>query len=89
MAYALDVSREVDGIFAKLQKKDKARLEIINKKVLQILADPNRFKPLRGDMRGARRVHIDKSFVLTYEVDENSKIVRLLDFDHHDKIYKR
>ena len=89
MAYTLEVSREVDGIFAKLQKKDKARLEIINKKVLQILADPNRFKPLRGDMRGARRVHIDKSFVLTYEVDENSKIVRLLDFDHHDKIYKR
>ena len=89
MGYLLDVSREIDGIFAKLQKKDKARLEIINKKVLQILADPNRFKPLRGDMRGARRVHIDKSFVLTYEVDENSKIVRLLDFDHHDKIYKR
>ena len=89
MAYTLEVSREVDGIFAKLQKKDKARLEIINKKVLQILADPNRFKPLRGDMHGARRVHIDKSFVLTYEVDENSKIVRLLDFDHHDKIYKR
>ena len=88
MGYLLDVSREIDGIFAKLQK-DKARLEIINKKVSQILADPNRFKPLRGDMHGARRVHIDKSFVLTYEVDENSKIVRLLDFDHHDKIYKR
>ena len=57
MPYALEVSRELDGIFAKLQKKDKARLEIINKKVLQILADPNRFKPLRGDMHGARRVH--------------------------------
>ena len=89
MGYLLDVSRELDGIFAKLQKKDRKRLEIINKKVSQILADPNRFKPLRGDMHGARRVHIDKSFVLTCEVDENSKIVRLLDFDHHDKIYKR
>lgn len=87
MGYALEVSREADEIFAKLKKRDRKRLEIINKKVLQILADPNRFKPLRGDMHGARRVHIDKSFVLTYEVDEHRKVVRLLDFDHHDKIY--
>ncbi|MBS3098413.1 hypothetical protein J4209_06485 [Candidatus Woesearchaeota archaeon] len=38
-------------------------------------------------MHGARRVHIDKSFVLTYEVDEDNKIVRVLDYDHHDSIY--
>jgi addiction module RelE/StbE family toxin len=40
-------------------------------------------------MKGARRVHISKSFVLVYEIDEKSKVVRLLDYDHHDKIYKK
>jgi mRNA-degrading endonuclease RelE of RelBE toxin-antitoxin system len=38
-------------------------------------------------MKGARRVHIDKSFVLTYEIDEEHKVVKLLDYDHHDSIY--
>jgi mRNA interferase RelE/StbE/toxin YoeB len=38
-------------------------------------------------MHGARRVHIDTSFVLTYEIDEGKRVVRLLDYDHHDKIY--
>ncbi|MFQ5405796.1 MAG: type II toxin-antitoxin system RelE/ParE family toxin, partial [Candidatus Micrarchaeia archaeon] len=63
------------------------RLEILNKKVSEILKDPFRFKPLKGDLHGARRVHIDSSFVLVYEVDEKRQVVRLLDFDHHDKIY--
>jgi len=38
-------------------------------------------------MHGSRRVHIDKSFVLIYEIDEKEKIIRILDYDHHDKIY--
>lgn len=87
MDYQLEISDELDKKFSKLAKKNKKQLQIINKKVQQILDNPYHFKPLRGDMHGARRVHIDKSFVLTYEVDEGNKIIRLLDFDHHDKIY--
>jgi len=37
-------------------------------------------------MAGQRRVHI-RSYVLTYEVLENEKVVKLLDYDHHDNIY--
>jgi len=40
-------------------------------------------------MKGTRRVHVAKSFVLVYEIDENNKIIRLLDYDHHDKIYRK
>ncbi len=87
MGYKLQVSEELDRTFSKLAKKNKKQLQIINKKIQQILDNPYHFKPLRGDMHGARRVHIDKSFVLTYELDENNKVVRLLDFDHHDNIY--
>ena len=87
MAYGLLVSEKADRAFKKLEKKDRKQLEIINKKVEQILANPYHFKPLRGDMHGARRVHIEKSFVLVYEIDENENAVRILDYGHHDDIY--
>ena len=38
-------------------------------------------------MKGAKRVHIDNHFVLVFEVDREKKVVRFLDYDHHDKIY--
>ena len=89
MDYKLDVPEKLDLIFDKLSKKDKKQLDIINKKVDKILENPYQFKPLTGDMKGIRRVHIGKSFVLTYEILENEKIVRLLDYDHHDRIYDK
>ncbi len=87
MAYALEISDALDAKFKKMAARERKTLEMIDKKVDQILANPHHFKPLRGDMHGARRVHIDASFVLTYEIDEERKTIRLLDFDHHDKIY--
>jgi len=87
MTYSLKISESLDKKLFKLCKKNKKQLQIINKKIQQILKKPYNFKPLRGDMHGTRRVHIDKSFVLTYEIDEKNKVVKLLDYDHHDKIY--
>ena len=85
--YTLELSEEVEKKFDKLAKRQKDTLRIIHKKIEQILDNPTHFKPLRGDMYGARRVHIDSSFVLTYEILEEGKIVRILDFAHHDEIY--
>ena len=87
MLYDLEISDDAEKKFLKLKKKNINQLRIINKKVLQIRESPYHFKPLRGDMHGARRVHIDKSFVLTYEILEKEKTVRILDYDHHDKVY--
>ena len=87
MKYGLDISDGLERIFSKLAKKNRKQLLIIHKKVEEIRENPYHYKPLRGDMKGARRVHIDKSFVLTYEVNEEDKVVRLLDYDHHDNIY--
>jgi len=56
--------------------------------VKDILEDPYRFKPLRKPLQNKRRVHVGGAFVLIYEVNEKKKIVTLLDFDHHDNIYK-
>jgi YafQ family addiction module toxin component len=87
MTYSLIIAEELDKKFNKLASKNKKQLNIINKKIMQIQENPYHFKTLRGDMKGSRRVHIDKSFVLTYEIDENKKSIKLLDYAHHDNIY--
>ena len=87
MGYGLQISDKIDKIFSKLLKKDRKQLEIIHKKVEEIRENPHHYKPLRGDMAGTWEVHIDKSFVLTYKSDEQNKVVKLLDYDHHDNIY--
>ena len=56
--------------------------------VNDILADPYRFKPLRRPMQNKRRVHVGGPFVLIYGIDEKEQLVTLLDFGHHDNIYK-
>jgi YafQ family addiction module toxin component len=86
--YELDISNHLDKVFSKLAKKDKETLKFIYKKIEQILANPEHFKPLRKPLQHLRGVHIAKSFVLTYEIDENRKVVKLIDYDHHDKIFK-
>ena len=76
----------MDRIFAKLSKKDKLQFDILSRKIKEILENPQIGKPLTANMAGQRRVHI-RNFVLTYEILENEKVVRLLDYDHHDNVY--
>ena len=86
--YRLEVKEKLDKKLKKLQKKDKEMLRIIDTKLRDILDDPYRFKPLRKPLQNKRRVHIGGSFVLVYEINEEEKIVTLLDFDHHDNVCK-
>lgn len=86
--YKLAVKESLDKKFRRLQKKDKEMLRFIDKKIQDILEDPYRFKALRKPLQNKRRVHVGGSFVLIYEINEKEKIVTLLDFDHHDNIYK-
>lgn len=87
MNYNLEISKKLKRVFEKLKKKDKVSSEILKKKIKLILENPFQFKPLKGNMKGIRRVHIGKSFVLIYEVLEDKKTIRLIDYEHHDKIY--
>ena len=86
--YKLAVKESLDRKFKKLKKKDREILILIDRKVQEILDNPYRFKPLRKPLQNKRRVHVGGSFVLIYDVNEDEKIVTLLDFDHHDNIYK-
>lgn len=84
--YSLEIEEEVSKTFKRLLKKDRKQLEAVNKKIEQILTDPLQFKPLRHPLEGFKRVHTG-SFILIYEVHENSKMVRILKYKHHDEAY--
>ena len=86
--YALEVKEGVDRRFRRMAKKDRNRLEAVERKVQEVLEDPHRFKPLRAPMQNKRRVHAGP-FVLVYQIDEPRKVVVLLDFEHHDSVYRR
>ena len=86
--YKLAIKEKLDRKFQKLKKKDRELLVLIDRKVQEILDNPYRFKPLRKPLQNKRRVHVGGSFVLIYEINKDEKIVTLLDFDHHDNIYK-
>lgn len=86
--YKLAIKESLDKKLSKLRKKDMEMLRLLDRKVQDIIVDPSRFKPLRKPLQNKRRVHVAGSFVLVYEINEKEKIVTLLDFDHHDNIYK-
>jgi mRNA-degrading endonuclease RelE of RelBE toxin-antitoxin system len=45
------------------------------------------YKNLRSPLHHLKRVHIRKSFVLTFGVEKN--VMVFYDFDHHDRIYEK
>jgi len=87
--YSYELRRSVEKIFFKLAKRDQKQLKIIEKKIAEIAQDPHRYKNLRGPLQRFKRVHIDKSFVLLFSIDEKNKKVIVENYDHHDDIYKR
>ncbi len=86
--YSLEIKPELDSKFEKLAKKNKKQFEIIINKFNEILENPHRYKNLRAPMNHLKRVHIDKHFVLIFSINEKSKSVTLVDYDHHDNIYR-
>ena len=86
--YDLYIRPKLDKKFAKLAKKNPKQLEIIFKKVEEIVKNPHHYKNLRAPLQHWKRIHIDASFVMTFSIDEETKKVILEDYEHHDKIYK-
>ena len=87
MAYYLEITENCQQQIKKRTSKNNAEKEAFKKKLTQILEAPYRFKPLGNELSGTRRVHIATSFVLIYEIIEDTKTVRLLRYKHHDEAY--
>ena len=88
MTYSVELSPLAEERLVRLKRKSKVAFLAVKNKVRQIQENPYRFKPLSGKMAGIFRVHIDSSFVLTYRISEQKTAVIIIDYDHHDKIYR-
>ena len=86
--YNCALRKSVEKIFFKLAKKNPKQLEIVFSKIDEIRENPHHYKNLRKPLQHLKRVHIDKSFVLVFSIDESKKLVIIEDYDHHDKIYR-
>ncbi len=84
MPYTIEFSDEFDRSMRKLKKKDKVLFAQIQKKIIEIIENPEHFKPLRNVLAGYRRIHFG-SFVLIYTLE--GEIIRIISLDHHDKAY--
>jgi len=87
--YNYELMPDLQRILNKLFKKDKVMYEQIMKKIEEIIQNPQHYKPLKYDLAGERRVHIMKSFVLKFEINEQNQMVTFIFFGHHDEAYKR
>lgn len=85
-AYRLAVSPRFEDILKRLKRQKPDLLKDLEKQIAKVLREPMLGKPLRNVLRNYRRVHVG-SFALIYELHQNE--VRLMDFDHHDRIYKK
>ena len=89
--FDFNISDELRLKLRKLVKKDKKKVQIINKKIKEVinkdLDSINHYKNLKYDLKGLKRVHIDKHFVLTFKVDYENNFILFADFDHHDNVY--
>jgi YafQ family addiction module toxin component len=84
LAYTLEFSEEFEKSMKKLKQKDKPLFEQIQKKLIEIIENPEHFKPLRNVLAGYRRIHFG-SFVLIYTLE--GQVVRIISLDHHDRAY--
>ena len=86
--YSYELRKSVEKVFFKLAKRNPKQLLIIEDKISEIRQNPQHYKNLRHPLQHLKRVHIDKSFVLVFSVDEGKKHIIIEDYDHHDNIYK-
>lgn len=84
MAYIIEFSSQFERSIKKLKKKDKTLFNQIQKKLIDIVQNPERYKTLGNVLGGYRRIQFGP-FVLIYKIEGN--VVRIISLDHHDKAY--
>lgn len=84
MTYNIEFSSQFEKSIKKLKKKDKILFNQIQKKLIDIVQNPERYKTLGNVFAGYRRLHFG-SYVLIYKIEKN--VIRIISLDYHDKAY--
>lgn len=69
----------------KLIKKDRVLLNRMDKKIDQILENPQHYPPKKYSLKGKRSAHVG-SYVLLFEIVDD--VIIFHRFRHHDHVYK-
>ena len=89
--FSFDVSEEIKKKLKLLSKRDKGFCEAVNKKVREIISNNattiDHYKNLRYDLSDNKRVHVHKSFVLTFKVRKDINFIYFEKLRHHDDVY--
>jgi YafQ family addiction module toxin component len=79
----------IEKTLRKLKQKDPALFQVLKKKIIQIsrldVGEIKHFKNLKYGLSEYKRVHVGKSFVLLFKIEDDTII--FVDFDHHDNVY--
>ena len=84
--YTIVFDPTFDRILHKLKRRKPALFNELRTQIEKAARAPILGKPLRNVLRNYRRLSVD-SFVLLYEIKDLE--IRFLDFDHHNRIYKK
>ena len=84
MGCVIEFSDEFEKSMKKLKKKDRVLFNQIQKKLIELVENPQHYRPLKNVLAGFRRIHFG-SFVLIYKTE--GETVRIISLDHHDKAY--
>lgn len=89
--FNFDISDELKLLIRKLSKKDKKGVLTLNKKIKETINNNkdsiHRYKNCRYDLKGFKRVQIDRSFVLLFQVHKEENIIFFWRLKHHDDVY--
>ena len=85
--YTLKLTLSFDRVLKKLKRRNPQMWRALEHSIAKVVKEPLLGKPLGNVLRNYRRVHIEGSFVLIYEIKDCE--IRFTDFDHHDRIYKK
>ena len=85
MPYSYKFSPELDRQLRKLKKKDPVMWKRVQKKILNIVDNPEPYKTLKYTHGLYKRVHLDP-YVLLFTIE--SDVVEFLVLEHHDKVYE-
>lgn len=85
MPYSYKFSPQLDRELRKLKKRDPVMLKRVEKKVLEIIENPEPYKTLRYLHGRYKRVHIDP-YVLLFTTESDA--IEFLALEHHDRVYE-
>jgi mRNA-degrading endonuclease RelE of RelBE toxin-antitoxin system len=93
LVFRYDLSNNLKTKIKKLSKRDCLLIDMLYKKINEIVSQTpetiEHYKNLSNRLSDRMRVHIGKSYVLTFAYYKQEQFILFWDLAHHDEIYKK